>query len=89
MSGRSWTRKGKAGLYRISDRRYVAVRKITGSPCYMAEECYPCEDAPSGWYSSGRPEYIEAPSESEAALDFSKLCAAGKVALLELPEAVP
>lgn len=84
MSGRSMTRNGRAGVFQISDRRYVAVRKIAGSPYYMAEECYPCDDAPSGWYSSGRPEYVQVGSELNAATAFSDLCRDGKVALLEL-----
>ncbi len=82
MAGKSMTRNGRAGVFQISDKRYVAIRKITGSPCYMAEECYPCDDAPSGWYSSGKPEYIEASTELVAAGRFVDLIKAGKVALL-------
>ena len=84
MAGRSWTRRGRAGVFQISDTRYVAVRRITGSRCFIAEECYPCEDAPHGWYSSNRPSYVEANTEQDAAQAFSELCSAGKVALLEL-----
>ena len=82
MAGRSWTRSGRAGVFQISDKRYASVRKITGSPTFMVEECYPCDDAPSGWYSSGRPSYIEAPTEQVAAGTFSDMCAAGEIALL-------
>jgi hypothetical protein len=82
MAGRSMTRNGRAGVFQISEQRYACVRKIKGSPTFLVEECYPCDDAPSGWYSSGRPSYIEAPSELVAAGTFSDMCAAGEIALL-------
>ena len=82
MAGKSQTRNGAGGVFQISDKRYVVVRRIKGSPTYLAEECYPCEDAPSGWYSSGKPEYVPASTELDAAQGFVELIKAGKVALL-------
>jgi hypothetical protein len=83
MAGRSGTRNGQAGVFQIADERYVAVRRIPGSPCFMAEECYECDDAPNGWYSSGRPEYVEAATELGAAQGFIELVKSGKVRLLD------
>ena len=77
------TRKGGAGVFQISEDRYVAVRRIKDSPCYIIEECYQCEDAPSGWYSSGTPSYVEASSELNAATAFIDLVKSGEVALID------
>ncbi len=77
-------RKGGAAIYQISAKRWVAVEKIKGSLCWLATECYPCEDAPTGWYKGPTPYYVEAGSEHEAAGGFSGLCRDGKVALLVL-----
>ena len=85
MAGKSTTRNGRAGVFQISDKRYASVRKNTGSPTFMVEECYPCDDAPGGWYSSGRPSYIAATTELVAADTFSDMCAAGEIALLRPP----
>ncbi|KKL15643.1 hypothetical protein LCGC14_2503580 [marine sediment metagenome] len=77
-------RAGWGGLFQISDRRYVIVRKLKGSPCWMATECYPCADAPTGWYSGTDHQYVQASGELDAANAFSSLCQEGKVRLLEL-----
>ena len=86
MAGRSGTRNGRAGVFRIGlirqVERYASTRRIPGSPCFLVEECYPCDDAPSGWYSSGKPEYIQASTELQAAQEFTELVKAGKVTLL-------
>ncbi len=82
MAGRSGTRNGRAGVFQISNGRYVSVRRITGSPTYLVEECYPCEDAPSGWYSSNTPSYIAATTELGAATEFIELAKRGEVTLL-------
>ncbi len=70
-------------IYQISAKRYVAVEKINGSACWLATECYPCEDAPTGWYKGPAPQYVEASTEQGAADAFAELCRAGKVQLLE------
>lgn len=82
-------RAGWGGIFQISDRRYVVVRKLKDSPCWMASECYPCEDAPTGWYSGTDHQYVPASSDQEAANAFSDLCREGRVELLELSAPTP
>lgn len=70
--GRSWTRNGRAGVWQISHTRYAAARKIPGSPCYLVQGCHPADDSPTGWYTEGPPQYIEANSELAAIQAFSR-----------------
>ena len=83
MAGKSMTRNGRAGVFQISNERYVSVRRIKGSPTFLVEECYPCDDAPSGWYSSNTPSYVEAPNELGAAHEFIGLVEQGEITLLD------
>ena len=57
-------------VFQISNTRYVAIDPIKDSPCFLAREVYQCEDAPTGWYTTGEPQYIEAPTDQEAAQGF-------------------
>jgi len=57
-------------VFQTSNTRYVAVDKIRGSPCFLVRECYPCEDAPRGWYTTGEPQYLQAATDQDAAQAF-------------------
>ena len=68
--GRSHTRNGRAGVWQISDTRFASARKITGSPCYIVQECYQADESPTGWYTLGEPQYLEGPDEMNAVQAF-------------------
>lgn len=47
-------------IFQISDKpRYVTVRKAAkGSPAWAVQECYPCNDSPTGWHTGGDIIYV-------------------------------
>lgn len=48
----------------------VIIRRIPGSPAYMAQEVYACEDAPGGWYATGDNIFIDSARDSAEAANM-------------------
>ncbi len=56
-----------AEIYQISNKRFVTVRPIRGSPCYLVRECYQEAESPTGWYETPGDTFISAATEEAAA----------------------
>ena len=62
---------GRREIYQVGEKSFVAVRPVRGSPSYLVEECYPTEESPTGWHTTGVPTYTErARSPEEAAQEW-------------------
>jgi len=60
-------------IYQISNRRFVTVRPIRGSPCYLVRECYQEVESPAGWYETPSDLFIPAASGRAAAEEYIAL----------------
>ena len=59
-----------AEVYQISNKQFVTVRPIKGSPCYLVRECYQEEESPTGWYEIPSDTFIPAASGQAAAQGY-------------------
>ena len=57
-----------AEIYQIGSKRFVTVRPIRGSPCYLVRECYQEPESLTGWYETPSDTFIPAAS-AEAAVE--------------------
>ena len=62
-----------AVMYQISNKRFITVRAIRGSPCYLVRECYQEAESPSGWYETPGDAFISAATEEAAAEGYIDL----------------
>ena len=62
-----------AKIYQISNKRFVTVRPIRGSPCYLVRECYQEAESPTGWYETPGDTFIPAASVEAAAEGYIDL----------------
>ena len=67
-----WRMEGTdmAEVYQISNKRFVTVRPIKGSPCYLVRECYQEPESPTGWYETHGDTFIPAASPQTAAQGY-------------------
>ncbi len=62
-----------AEVYQISNKRFVTVRPIKGSPCYLVRECYQEPESPTDWYETHGDTFIPAASAPAATQGYVDL----------------